>query len=333
MTFSLRKSGWLVALTLSLCQGCREDGTAPIIGPNRVRNGSFESGLDGWWEALNGKDGKVETRADAADLGAAGLVLHKSTGEWGTMVGQETEGHPAMQTFQIRARIKGAVGGEAVSLSFSGQGFEVTAEERWRTVSRLVLLPEAHDNPSAIIAVTTDEATAYVDDVSIALAQVARGDADTEEGNLLRNASFESDLGLWNFWTNSLPGGTASTSPDARYSGYAGMVLTRGAEGSLTTVKQSLPDPAMANEEYQLEARIRGANGGEAVNLCLQINHDPWDGPCIQETAGKDWRHLSKKVSITEEMHDERVGVLVSLSSEGTVMVDDVIVVRTKTVR
>ncbi|MBN1210474.1 MAG: carbohydrate binding domain-containing protein [Myxococcaceae bacterium] len=333
MTFALRKPwGWGL-LALGLCQGCGGDEHAPIIGDNLVRNGSFESGLDGWWDATNSEGGQASASPEAADLGAAGLKLYKGTGGWGTMVGQETEGHGAWATLQVQARVRGAVGGEQLTFSFHSQGFEVTAEDRWRTVTRLLLMTEASDNPSAIIAVTTDGATAYVDDVSFSPAQVAKGEADLTPDNQVINGSFESGLGLWTFWTNSFPGGMASTSPDAKHSGYAGMVLARGAEGTLTTVKQTLTAPVFEGEQYRIEARVRGANGGEAVNLCLQINRDPWDGPCIHEKADREWKHLSRTVTIDAAMHDERVGVLLSLGSEGSVQVDDVVVLRTRSVR
>jgi hypothetical protein len=193
----------------------------------------------------------------------------------------------------------------------------------------MVLMPEINGDSGARISVHTEGATVFVDEVVFAAAEVERGDADAEEDNLIRNGSFESDLGLWTFWTNS-PEGSARTTPDARQSGYASLMLTRGAEDSLTTVKQSLPEPLAEREEYRIEAHVRGADGGETVNVCLQINHEPWDGPCAQVLASRDWQKISKKVPVEGALIDERVGVLVSLASEGTAYVDDVIVVRTR---
>jgi hypothetical protein len=95
-------------------------------------------------------------------------------------------------------------------------------------------------------------------------------------------------------------------------------------------VKQTLLDPVVEGEEYRIEAHVRGTNGGEQVNVCLQINHEPWDGPCIQVKASTSSQHISKKVPIDAVMHDERVGLLISLSSQGTAYVDDVMVVRTR---
>jgi hypothetical protein len=324
MIWSLRKRWWLGLLVLGVGAGCG-GAQPPTLGENLVFNGSFESGLDGWWQA----GGDATPSADAADSGAFGLTLHKGSDGWGSMVGQETRGHTIGQTYQIYARLKGAVGGERVTFRYHGQGFEVVADSRWRTVNRMVLMPEINGDTNALVAVTTNDATVYVDEVSFAQAIVARGDADKEDDNLLRNGSFESDLGLWDFWTDS-PDGSASTSPDARHSGYAGMVLTRGGEGSISSVKQPLPDPVASREKYRIEANVRGAHGGEVVNVCLQINHEPWDGPCAQVTAAVDWQHLSQEVSIDDAIVDERVGALVSLSTPGTVMVDDVIVVRTR---
>jgi hypothetical protein len=328
MNFTPRKSWGPVLLVLSLCQGCGEDAHAPIIGPNLLRNGSFESELDGWWDATNSEGGGVLVTPEAADLGRAGLKLYKGTGGWGTMVGQETAGHGAWQTIQIQARVRGQLGGEQLSFSFHNQGFDVTAEDRWRTVSRLLLLPEASDSPTAMIAVTTDGAAAYVDEVSFAPAQVTQGEADKTSDNLVINGSFENDLSLWNVF----PAGTASPSPDAKHSGYSGVVLTRSAEGTFALVKQTLAAPVFEREQYRIEARVRGTSGGEAVNLCLQMNDEPWSGPCIHETASRDWKHLSKTVTIDAEIHDQRVGVVVSLSSEGSVQVDDVVVLRTRKV-
>jgi hypothetical protein len=328
MTFDLRKPwGWGI-LVLSMGLGCGEP-QAPILGPNLVRNGTFESGLEGWWQAAGSTDAKALTSSEAADEGTSGLVLYNSTESWGSMVGQDTLGHTAGQTFHIYARLKGAKGGERVSFNFHGQSVDVVAEARWRTVSRMVLMPEISGDSGARISVITQDATVYVDNVSFETATVERGDADSEEDNLLLNGSFESDLGMWSFWTNS-PEGTARTSPDERHSGYASLVLTRGAEDSLTTVKQSLPDPVAEREEYRIEAHVRGANGGERVNVCLQINHEPWDGPCAEVQATRDWQHVSKKVPVEGALIDERVGLLVSLGSEGTAYVDDVIVVRTR---
>ncbi|WP_224248461.1 carbohydrate binding domain-containing protein [Hyalangium gracile] len=328
MTLALRKHWWLGVLALGMGSGCREP-QPPLIGPNLVVNGSFEAGLEGWWHTTNVKEGTASVSAEAADFGSAGLKLKKGTEGWGCMAGQETLAHRAGQTFQVNARLKGAAGGERVTFSFHGQGFEVVAENRWRTVSRMLLLPEANSNATALISVTTNEATVYVDEVSIAQAVVEKGDADEEEDNLLSNGSFESDLGMWNFWTNS-PDGSASTSPDARHSGFLGMVLTRGAEGAISSVKQPLRDPVAEREEYRIEARIRGTQGGEMVNLCLQMNDEPWDGPCETVSATTEWQHVTKKIAIEEALFDERVGAVLSLGSEGTVMVDDVIVVRTR---
>jgi hypothetical protein len=328
MTIDLRKPwGWGI-LALGMGLGCGGP-QAPILGPNLVRNGNFESLLEGWWKAAGSIDSKAFTSPEAADEGAAGLVLYNSPMSWGSMVGQDTLGHTAGQTFHIHARLRGAKGGERVSFNFHGQSVDVVAETRWRTVSRMVLMPEINGDAGARISVVTEDATVYVDDVSFEAAEVERGDADGEDDNLLRNGSFESDLGLWTFWTNS-PEGTARTSPDARHSGYAGLVLTRGAEDGITTVKQSLPDPVAEREEYRIEAQVRGADGGERVNVCLQINEEPWDGPCAEVQATRDWQHISKKVPVEGALIDQRVGLLVSLGSEGTAYVDDVIVVRTR---
>jgi len=326
----LLKPWGLGVLALGLWQGCGEPQAPLAVGPNLVHNGSFEGGLNPWWKATDSEGGTADTSPDAADLGTSGLLLHKGTGGWGSMVGQETQGHVAMQTFQVKARLRGAVGGEHVTFSFHGEGFDVVAEPIWRSVSRLVLMPEINGKASAIISVTTDEATVHVDEVSFTWVEVEQGDADTEEDNLIRNGSFESDLGLWSFWTDVPEEGRAQMSPEARHSGYAGLALTRGPSGALTTVKQTLQEPLIQGEEYRIEARVRGTHGGEQVNVCLQMNREPWDGPCAQVAAAVDWQHVSKTVRIDETLHDERAGLLVSLSTEGTAYVDDVIVVRTQ---
>ncbi|MDY7226842.1 carbohydrate binding domain-containing protein [Hyalangium rubrum] len=329
---ALRKPWWLGVLALGLHPGCGGS-DPPSIGPNLVQNGSFESGLSGWWNATDAKEGTASASGEAADFGTFGLVLYKGTGGWGSMVGQETTPHRAGQTFQVQARLKGTVGGERVTFSFHGQGFEVVAEPRWRTVKQLLLLPDSSENVTALVSVTSDNTTVHLDEVSFALAEVARGDADKEEDNLLGNGSFESGLGLWNFWTDASvkeDAGTATTSPDAGRSGYAGLVLSKGPTGGGVSVKQPLPDPLAEREAYRVEADIRGTLGSEGVNLCLQINREPWSGPCIFVTATTDWQHVSETLSIDPELIDERVGLMVSLSSEGTAMVDDVIVKRTK---
>lgn len=328
MTLDLRKPWCLGILVLSMGQGCGEP-QAPIIGPNLVRNGSFESGLEGWWRAGGSTESTASVSSEAADIGTSGLVLYNAMQSWGSMVGQDTLGHTAGQTFHVQARLKGLSGGERVNFNFHDQSFDVLAEKDWMTVSRMVLMPEISGDSAARISVMTEGATVYVDDVSFATAQVELGDADNEEDNLVRNGSFESDLGLWAFWSNA-PEGVARTSPDARQSGYAGLVLTRGAEDGVTTVKQTLPEPLAEREEYRIEARVRGADGGEKLNVCLQINHEPWDGPCAQVEATRDWQHVEKKVPVEGALIDERVGLLVSLASEGTAYVDDVIVVRTR---
>jgi hypothetical protein len=328
MIFDLRKPWGLGILALGLGLGCGEP-QAPVLGSNLVSNGDFESRLEGWWEAAGSTDSKAIVSSEAADAGAFGLVLYNAPESWGSMVGQDTLGHTEGQTFHLHARLRGAKGGERVSFNFHGQGFDVIAEPRWRTVSRMVLMPGINGDTGARIAVHTEDATVYLDEVAIASADVTRGDADNEDDNLVRNGSFESDLGLWSFWTNS-PEGTARTTPDARSSGYAGLMLTRGAEDSLTTVKQELPDPLAEREEYRIEAHVRGANGGEVVNVCLQMMDEPWEGPCAQVQASRDWQKVSKKVPVEGALIDQRVGLLVSLGSEGTAYVDDAIVVRTR---
>lgn len=327
MRFNLWAFSGVGLLALSLGQGCGEP-QPPVIGPNLVSNGFFESGLDGWWHWTDSDEGTASTSAEAADEGSSGLVLYKGTGGFNSMVGQPTDNHQAWQTYEVHARIKGAMGGEHVTFSLHGQGFEVVAENRWRTVSRLVLLPEPNDDVNARISVTTEDSTVYVDRVSFALAEVERGDADKEKGNLLHNGSFESELGMWTFWTDS-PEGKASTTPDVRLSGYAGLVLTRGEEGNYSLLKQPLPDPVIVREQYRIEADVRGSRG-ELVNICLQLDHEPWDGPCASVTAALDWQHVSQTVTIDEALSDEVLSVVVSLGSQGTAYVDDVIVVRTQ---
>jgi hypothetical protein len=328
MTFDLRKPWWLGILVLGMGQSCGSEPRAPVVGPNLVLNGSFESGLAPWWQAGGSPESTASVSSEAADSGTSGLVLYNAMQSWGSMVGQDTQGHVAGQTFHIQARLKGVAGGERVNFNFHDQSFDVVAEKDWMTVSRMVFMPEINGDSAARISVMTEGATIHVDEVSFAAAEVERGDADTEEDNLLRNGSFESDLGLWAFWTNA-PEGVARTSPDARHSGYAGLVLSRGAEDGVTTVKQMLPEPLAEREEYRIEAQVRGADGGEQVELCLQINHEPWDGPCVKEKASRGWQSVWLKVPVEGALIDERVGALVSLSSEGTVYVDDVIVVRT----
>jgi len=324
----------LTVLALSVGAGCGSGGGPPILGPNLLRNGSFEDVKleTTWWSASNDtQNSKAYVSSEAADLGSRGLVLHKGTGTgWGSMVGQQTEPHQAGATYQVRARLRGVKGGERVTLSFHLQGFEVEAESQWRTVTRMVLMPEGIEDTTALISVTSSESTVHVDDVSVARAEVTLGDADKEEGNLLRNGSFESGLGMWTSFTDAGREGMASTSPDACESGYAGMVLSKGPAGERVLVKQELRDPLAEGEEYRLEAHVRGAVGGEALALCVQRDEDPWDGPCVAVTAGMEWTHVSKTLKIDPALNDQRADVVVSLVSEGTVHVDDVILVRTR---
>lgn len=329
---ALLKPWVLSVLALSLGPGCGGGGEPPTIGPNLVSNPSFETGLAPWWTATE-EDGKASVSAEAADHGNMGVALTKGTLGWGAMVGQNTEPHQAGETYQVRARIKGAVGGERVTVYFHGASFEIEAGPRWSTVTRLLYMSETTEDFAAFFSMTTNEATVYVDDVSFAKAEVARGDADEEQDNLLRNGSFESDLGMWTFWTDAGPEGTASASPDGRQSGYAGLVLSKGPSGATVAVKQELRDPLANGEEYRLEAHVKGTQGGEAVVLCVQMAKPPWDGPCHRVNASTGWTHLSEKVTFDPALVDERVGVLVSLASQGTVLVDDVILVRTRSAR
>ncbi|WP_224362900.1 carbohydrate binding domain-containing protein [Hyalangium versicolor] len=329
MRCSLRESCGVGLLVLCLGQGCEGEPQPPVIGPNMVSNGTFESELSGWWSWTDSEGGTASTSAEAADDGRAGLVLYKGKDGFNSMVGQPTEAHEAWQTYEIHARFKGTKGGEHLTFSFHGQGVEVVAETRWRTVSRMVLMPEPDDDLNARISVSTEDATVYVDNVSFSLAEVERGDADKVKDNLLHNGSFESELGLWTFWTDS-PEGRASTTPDERNSGYSGLELRRGATGNFSVLKQPLPDPVLVREQYRIEAFVRGANGGENVSICLQMEHEPWEGPCTSATAAGEWQRLSQTVTIDEGLSDEDLSVVLSLGSEGTVYVDDVTVVRTR---
>jgi hypothetical protein len=120
--------------------------------------------------------------------------------------------------------------------------------------------------------------------------------------NLVSNGSFESGLNGWWSWTDSEEG-TASTSAEAADEGSAGLVLTRGAEGNYSLLKQPLPEPVMVREQYRIEADVRGARG-EFVNICLQLDHEPWDGPCASVTAALDWQHVAQTVTIDEALSD-----------------------------
>jgi hypothetical protein len=73
-----------------------------------------------------------------------------------------------------------------------------------------------------------------------------------------------------------------------------------------------------------------GAGLDELVNICLQLDHEPWDGPCASVTASRDWQHVSQTVTIDEALSDEVLSLVVSLGSAGTAYVDDVLVVRTR---
>lgn len=330
MNSLLRKPWWLGLVALGLGLGCGEPQAPVAVGPNLIANGSFEGSLSPWWAANDSQGGSGDRSPAAADIGSSGMELRKGTGGWGSMVGQETAGHSAMQTFRFKARIRGAKGGELVNINFHGQGFNVTAEPLWRTVDRLVLIPDAGGGTTAMITAISDDSTVHVDDVSAFNVEVAQGDADTEDGNLIRNGSFESDMGLWKFWASAPEQSQAWTSPDARGSGYAGLVLNQGAPGGFTTLQQTLADPVFQGEEYRVEARVRGEHGGEKVNLCVQMEDEPWDGACLFVTATTGWQHVSKTLRIEEKMNDQRSVLLVSLSSPGKAYVDDTIVVRTK---
>lgn len=330
MNSCLRKPWWLGLLALGLWQGCGEPQAPLPMGPNLIINGSFEGSLNPWWADDDSEGGSSDRSPAAADIGSSGMELHKGTGGWGAMVGQETSGHSAMQTFQFKARIRGARGGELVNINFHGQGFNVTAEPVWRTVDRLVLIPDQGGGTTVMITAISDDSTVHVDDVSAYQVEVAQGDADTQGDNLIRNGSFESDLGLWKFWASTPEQSQAWTSPDARGSGYAGLVLTRGPAEGFTTLQQTLTDPVFQGEEYRVEARVRGEHGGEKVNLCVQMQDEPWDGACLYVNATTGWQHVSKTLRIEANMNDQRSVLLVSLSSEGKAYVDDTILVRTK---
>lgn len=330
MNSLLRQPGWLGLVALGLWQGCGEPQAPVVQGPNLIVNGSFEGTLNPWWTANDSDGGTGGTSPAAADIGASGMSLHKGKGGWGSMVGQETPGHSAMQTFRFKARIRGAKGEEQVNISFHGQSFNVTAEPVWRTVDRLVITPDESGGNTVMLTATSDDSTVHVDDVSAFWVEVARGDADNEGDNLIRNGSFESDLGLWKFWASVPDEGKAWTSPDARGSGYAGAVMTRGPLEGFTTLQQTLPAPVFQGEEYRIEARVRGERGGEKVNLCVQMVDEPWDGACLYVNATTQLQHVSKTLRIEENLNDKRSVLLLSLSSEGTAYVDDVILVRTK---
>lgn len=319
----------MYVLVLGLAQGCGEP-RAPVIGPNLALNGSFESGLESWWVASGSPESTATVSPEAADHGAHGLVLHNGLESWGSMVGQDTELPIPGQTYHLGARLRGAVGGERVTFLLHGQSFEVLAEAHWSTVSGMVVTRENGGNSTARISLSTQGATVHVDDVSIAKVEVERGEADTAENNLLLNGSFESGLGLWALWTDSPGAGGASTSPEARRSGYAGLVLSQRGNKALTTVKQTLPEPLAEGEEYSIQAQIRGAKGAEKVTLCLQRNREPWDGPCTQVLATEEWKRVSVKLSVEPALHGEQAGLLIALGSDGTVHVDDVVVARTQ---
>jgi hypothetical protein len=321
---------WLSGLlALGVWQGCGEAGSPPSIGANLMQNSSFEDGLQGWWTATDSEGGMVTATPEAAHSGALGLALYKGKGGWGSSAGQDTAPHSAGQTLHVSASLKGAAGGERAYIGYHSQGFWVTLTPEWQRVSRLMLMPDASGDAAAFITNTTELSTIYVDDVIFAPATVAQGNADKRPDNLLRNGSFESELSLWDFWTDS-PGGTASTSPAAGRSGYAGLVLTKGADGWAANVKQQLVRPLAAGERYRVELQLQGTRGGERVEVCLQVNYDPWHGPCLAVVASKDWRGFSGALSVDAVLHDEYVGALVSLRSQGAVRVDDVTLVRSE---
>ncbi len=318
---------WVGLLALGGLLGCGESKSPPRIGDNLMNNSSFEEGLQGWWTSNDSEGGAADTRPEAASTGSLGLVLSKGEGGWGSSAGQDTVPHHAGQTLHISVSLKGAVGGERVYIAYHSKGFWVEATPEWQTVSRLMQMPDDSGDAAAFITLNTDFATIYVDDVVFAPAEVALGVADKAPDNLLRNASFESELSFWDFWTDS-PEGKASTSPEAGASGYAGLVLTKGAEGWASSVKYQLSEAVAAGERYRIELDAQGLRGGEQVEVCIQVNHEPWDGPCVSLKATTDWEHFSETVTIDEALDGEQVGFLVSLKSRGTVRIDDVILVR-----
>lgn len=319
----LRKT-WLTALlALGVWLGCGEEGVPPSIGANLLQNNSFEDGLQGWWTVTDSEGGMVTTLPEAATSGALGLALYKGKGGWGASAGQGTPPHSVGQTIHISANLKGGAGGEVAYIGYHSQGFWVPLSDKWQNISRLMLMTDDAGDAVVFITNTTELSTIHVDDMIVAPVTVAQGDADKLPDNLLRNGSFESELSLWDFWTDS-SGGTASTSREAGRSGYAGLVLTKGADGWATNVKQQLVKPLAEGEQYRVEFQLQGARGGETVEVCLQVNHDPWNGPCVAVVASKGWKGFSRTLSIDASLDGQRLGALVSLKSEGSVRVDDV---------
>jgi hypothetical protein len=324
---ALRKP-WLTALlALGVWLGCGEEEFPPSVGANQLLNHSFEAGLEGWWTVTDSEGGMVTTLPEAASSGALGLALYKGKGGWGASAGQGTPPPSMGQTVQLSANLRGGAGGEMAYIGYYSQGFWVTLSDKWQTVSRLMLITEDKGDDVVFITNITELSTIHVDDVIVAPVTVAQGDADKLPDNLLRNGSFESELSLWDFWTDSSKG-TATTSRVAGRSGYAGLVLTKGADGWATNVKQQLVTPVAQGEQYRLEFQLQGARGGESVEVCLQVNHDPWNGPCVAVVASKGWKSFSQMLPIDASLNAQRLGALVSLKSEGSVRVDDVSLVR-----
>jgi hypothetical protein len=319
---------WLTALlALGVWLGCGEEGFPPSLGANQLQNNSFEAGLEGWWTVTDSEGGMVTTLPEAATSGALGLALYKGKGGWGATAGQGTPLPSVGQTVQLSANLKGSAGGELAYIGYYSQGFWVTLSDKWQNVSRLMLITEEKGDDVVFITNTTEFSTIHVDDVIVAPVTVAQGDADKLPDNLLRNGSFESELSLWDVWTDS-SGGTASTSRAAGRSGYAGLVLTKGADGWATNVKQQLVTPVAEGEQYLVELQLQGTHGGESVEVCLQVNHAPWNGPCVAVVASKGWKGFSQTLSIDASLDAQRLGALISLKSEGSVRVDDVSLVR-----
>jgi YD repeat-containing protein len=284
--------------------------TAATTLTNLVTNPSFETGTTGWSTTTStfivSAGATQALDATTADTGSKSLLVTTTSSASGQGTGSSVTGaFVAGQTYTVSLRLKGAVGGEALTLMIGSSDVgstdvlttSITLTNAWAIYKVTWTAAASHSSAAIAVRTLTAAATNFsVDSVDVnAGAAVTYFDGDSAGAfwtgtpgaststktintpyNLVANSTFSSSTSGWSSTATTpftVTGATISRDGTVGADGPDSMriVTTNAAaqQGAYTTVTGGV---AVAGWAYTLSMRLKGLAGGEQVSILVGDN-------------------------------------------------------------